>query len=310
MSLVHHVLGDTDEGRERGHNEDAYAFVPREGGGWLLVVCDGMGGHEAGEVASAVALERLKSDLGGGALERPESALNEALLNANEAVLDASDNTGHSTMGTTAVVGLVKDDALWFGWVGDSRLYLFRKGELLRRSKDHTHVQRMVDAGVLTEEEARNHPDANVLVQALGGGRGSQLDLTPSVEGPVPLEQGDVVLLCSDGLYDLIEDFEIYPLIEGLTVESAVRKLIDEANARGGHDNITVLLLIAGQDRVDMMPEGVKRPAPPPAPPPPGAPAAESSALVWQVRALRYALPLLAGLGAGVAVSYWLRSRG
>ena len=255
MTLSHHVLGGTDVGMEREHNEDAHDAVALEQG-WLLLVCDGMGGHEAGEVASAVALERLRADLSAPSSSDPGGRLRDALIQANEAVLDASEQTGHPGMGTTAVVGLALGDQLWFGWVGDSRLYHFHAGQLVARSVDHTHVQRLVDAGVLTEEEARDHPDANVLVQALGGGRGNQLDLNPSVEGPFPLRQGDVVLLCSDGLYDLLEDDEIYPLIAGMPLRQAVDALIGEANRRGGHDNITVLLLVVGQDHLDALPDG------------------------------------------------------
>lgn len=309
MTLAHHVLGGTDVGMEREHNEDAHDAVALEAG-WLLLVCDGMGGHEAGEVASAVALERLRADLGGPGEENPGERLRAALLQANEAVLDASEQTGHPGMGTTAVVGLVQGDQLWFGWVGDSRLYLFQKGQLAQRSVDHTHVQRLVDAGVLTEDEAREHPDANVLVQALGGGRGNQLDLSPSVEGPFALGQGDVILLCSDGLYDLLEDDELYPLIAGMPLREAVDTLIGEANRRGGHDNITVVLLIAGQDHVDPLPDGYvaqRRPRNARATLPPED---ESALPTWRARALRYALPLLMGLGAGAAVSYWIRMHG
>lgn len=307
MPLAHHVLGQTDVGMERKHNEDAHDAVALERG-WLLLVCDGMGGHEAGEVASAVALDCLRDALKSADLAAPGEALREALLDANEAVLDASDENGHGGMGTTAVVGLVLDDQIWFGWVGDSRIYLFRRGQLAERSVDHTHVQRLVDAGVLTEEEARHHPDGNVLVQALGGGRGNQLDLQPGVMGPFTLEQGDVVLLCSDGLYDLIDDEELYPLIAGRSLADAVEELVREANRRGGHDNITALVLIAGQDRVDELPEGfqhqrhIRRAAEP------VALADERDASTWRERVARYVIPLLCGLGAGLAASYWLKS--
>lgn len=305
MASSHAVRGRTDVGMERDHNEDAHDAVPLEDG-WLLLVCDGMGGHEAGEVASAVALARLRADLlAAPPGADPREALRRALLDANEAVLEASEDTGHPTMGTTAVVGLVRGDRLWYGWVGDSRLYVYRRGSLLRRSVDHTHVQRLVDAGVLTPAEARRHPDANVLVQALGGGRGSQLELAPSVEGPVALEQGDVVLLCSDGLYDLFDDHEIYPEIAGLGLEPAVDRLVDEANRRGGHDNITVLLLIAGQEQVAPLPEGFV-PEPPPAPVSVEAPD-EASVPTWLGRLRRHGLPILLGLAAGAAVSWWLR---
>ncbi len=307
--LEHHILGRTDTGMEREHNEDAHDALVTEWGR-LLLVCDGMGGHEAGEVASAVALSSLRRDLQARDLSDPAEALRASLLDANEAVLDASEESGHNSMGTTAVVGLVQGEQIWFGWVGDSRIYHFRQGELLHRSIDHTHVQRLVDAGVLTEEEARHHPDGNVLVQALGGGRGNQPDLTPGVMGPFLLQRGDVVLLCSDGLYDLIEDEEMIPLIAGLPLPEALERLVGEANRRGGHDNITVVMLIAGQDHIDPLPEGfTPRRASPRQDLRVVVVPDESDLGLWRARALRYAIPLLGGLGAGFAVSWWLRAR-
>ncbi len=318
MSLVHHVEGRTDVGREREHNEDAFDHVALDpvslegAGGKLLVVCDGMGGHEAGEVASAVATRHLIEALqkaaaaapGDGSAEDPGKALEAALRGANEAVMLEADRTGRPTMGTTAVAAWVVGDQLWYGWVGDSRLYVFRKGELLQRSKDHTHVQRLVDLGVITLGEARHHPDSNVLIQALGGGRGAQAEFSPSrVAEPFTLQQGDVVLLCSDGLYDRIDDDEIYPLIAEQVLGDALQSLVDEANRRGGYDNITVLMLIAGQDRVEPMQEGLRAADPVVA-------VDESSDQVWQGRVARFAFPLLSGLGAGMALSYWLRHRG
>lgn len=308
MSLVHHVEGRTDVGREREHNEDALDHVTLDGG-QLLVVCDGMGGHEAGEVASAVATRHLIQALqpvSGAASPAPDvgQALEAALRGANEAVMAEADRTGRPTMGTTAVAALVLGDQLWYGWVGDSRLYVFRKGELLQRSKDHTHVQRLVDMGVITLDEARHHPDSNVLVQALGGGRGAQAEFAPSrVAAPFTLQQGDVVLLCSDGLYDRIDDDEIYPIIAEQILGDALQSLVDEANRRGGYDNITVLMLIAGQDRVEPMLEGLR-------PVEPVMAVDESSARVWQTRVARFAFPLLSGVGLGMAFSYWLRHRG
>lgn len=302
MSLVHHVEGRTDVGREREHNEDAFDHVVFDGGR-LLVVCDGMGGHEAGEVASAVAVRQLITDLQTADRADPGPVLEAALRAANNAVMAEADRTGMPTMGTTAVVAWVLGDQLWYGWVGDSRLYVFRKGELLHRSKDHTHVQRLVDVGVITPEEARHHPDSNVLIQALGGGRGAQAEFAPSrSDAAVTLQQGDVVLLCSDGLYDRIDDDEIYPIIAEAPLGDALQRLIDEANKRGGFDNITVLMLIAGQDRVEPMLEGLRRPEPVLA-------VDESRPAVWQGRIARFAFPLLSGLGAGMALSYWLRHR-
>jgi hypothetical protein len=144
--------------------------------------------------------------------------------------------------------------------VGDSRLYHFRAGVQLDRTLDHTRVAQMVSHGLLSPEEARHHPDAHVLALALGGTTGVQRGFKPEVwMEPLQLQQGDVVLLCSDGLYDLIEDAELYPLIEGCDYQDAVERLIRVANERGGADNITVILLVAGQPEVPSA--AVSRPA-------------------------------------------------
>ena len=307
------LLGKTDVGLTRDHNEDAFGSAVAADGAVVLVVCDGMGGHEAGEVASAVALQRLVDVLQGGPRDDAPKLIYDALVAANQAVLDESDRTGHTTMGTTAVAALLQDDKLWFGWVGDSRLYHFRDCTLYQRSVDHTHVQRLVDAGLLTPEEARHHPDSNVLVQALGGGRGAQAEFAPAVVGEdTPLLPGDVLLLCSDGLYDLIDDDELYPLMAGRDLDGAVTRLIEEANARGGYDNVTALVLIVDQDTVTPMPER-----------PPGeedlpatvegsfdGPEDEGSPAIWRNRLVRYALPLVTGVATGAAIGYLLRAQG
>jgi hypothetical protein len=154
-------------------------------------------------------------------------------------------------MGTTGVIGWVLGGRCYVGWVGDSRLYQFRDGALIDRTRDHTRVAHMVAHGILKPEEARHHPDAHVLVQALGGGTGVQKSFKPEVwTEPLELRAGDVLLLCSDGLYDFIEDAELYPLMEGRDYQDAVARLIHLANERGGADNITAILLVVGRPEV------------------------------------------------------------
>ena len=149
-------------------------------------------------------------------------------------------------MGTTAVLAWFEEQACHVGWVGDSRMYLFREGRLVVRTTDHTKVSDMVARGELRPEQAASHPQANVLSQALG-----QRTVAPSVFEPIPLAAGDVVLLCSDGLYEMIpNDEELHRLIEGRPYEDAVTSLIDEANRRGGHDNIGVAIVVAGQRKI------------------------------------------------------------
>ncbi len=230
-----HVHGLSDVGRERAQNEDSLRYEQRPGLD-VLVVCDGMGGHEAGEVASAVATARLVEQLCGGAPTR------EALIRANEAVLVESQDRRTPTMGTTAVCARLQEGSLEVGWVGDSRFYLFRNGTIVARSVDHSRVQKLIELGLITPEQARNHPDSHVLLQALGGGMGAQEAFDPSELVVKKLERGDTLLLCSDGLYDLVEDKAIYPLMAGKRPADACRALIDEANRQGGYDNISVIV--------------------------------------------------------------------
>jgi protein phosphatase len=258
MSLPLYIHGSSDVGRQRAQNEDSFRVAAQPDGSRLLVVCDGMGGHEAGEVASQVASDRLVEVLSASAADNPPAAIYQAFVEANQAVLDAVVTRGAPGMGTTGVIAWVMSSRCYVGWVGDSRLYQFRDGGLIDRTRDHTRVAQMITHGILTAEEARNHPDSHVLVQALGGSPGVQKSFKPEVwTEPLELRSGDVVLLCSDGLYDFIEDHELYPLIEGRDYQDAVTRLIQTANERGGADNITVILLVAGQPEV---PRRVKGP--------------------------------------------------
>jgi len=254
MSLPLYIHGRSDVGRQRSQNEDSFRIAAQRDGSQLLVVCDGMGGHEAGEVASQVASDRLVEVITSSTKDQPPRTLFQAFVAANRAVLDASHTRGVEGMGTTGVVAWVIDGRCYVGWVGDSRLYHFRGGVQLDRSRDHTRVEHMVRNGILKPEQARSHPDAHVLVQALGGSAGVQKTFKPEVwMEPLELKHGDVVLLCSDGLYDYIEDDELYPLIERRDYQDAVERLIHTANERGGADNITVILLVVGQPEVPAM---------------------------------------------------------
>ena len=288
MSLPLYIHGSSDVGRQRAQNEDSFRVAAQPDGSRLLVVCDGMGGHEAGEVASQVASDRIVEVLSASSADNPPAALYQAFVEANQAVLDAVVTRGAPGMGTTGVIAWVMSSRCYVGWVGDSRLYQFRDGGLIDRTRDHTRVAQLITNGILTAEEARNHPDSHVLVQALGGSPGVQKSFKPEVwTEPLELRSGDVVLLCSDGLYDFIEDHELYPLIEGRDYQDAVTRLIQTANERGGADNITVILLVAGQPEVprrvkgpqearrETLPDGMPMLAPEPAPPGRAAPVPE-----------------------------------
>ena len=262
MSFPLYIHGGSDVGRQRTQNEDAFRIASRPEGSPLLVVCDGMGGHEAGEVASQVASDRIVEVLATSSPEHPPRALYQMFVEANQAVLDAMSTRGVPGMGTTGVIAWVLGSSCYVGWVGDSRLYQFRGGLPIERTRDHTRVAQMVSQGLLRPEDAADHPEAHVLVRVLGGSPGAQRAFKPEVwTEPLELQPGDVLLLCSDGLYDLIDDHELYPLIEGRDYQDAVARLIQTANERGGVDNITVILLVAGQPEVPRVT--------PSAPPPP-----------------------------------------
>lgn len=261
MSLPLYIHGGSDVGRQRTQNEDSFRVAAHLDGSRLLLVCDGMGGHEAGEVASQVASDRIVEVIAASSPDNPPRALYQAFVEANQAVIDAVSTRGAVGMGTTGVAAWVMGSRCYVGWVGDSRLYQFRAGVPLERTRDHTRVAQMVSNGILTAEEARHHPEAHVLVMALGGSPGVQKFFRPEVwTDPLELRAGDVLLLCSDGLYDLIEDHELYPLIEGLDYQDAVGRLIQTANERGGTDNISVILLVAGQPEVPRVAGGAQAP--------------------------------------------------
>jgi protein phosphatase len=232
----------THVGQQRTRNEDAVGVIDHGELGWSLLVCDGMGGHEDGDVASATAIARLNEILTARAAETSTSRLlHEALVSADQAIAAAG-----RPMGSTGVVARLRGAQVWYGWVGDSRLYILRNGHIIEKSEDHTRVAAMVASGELTVEAARAHPDAHMLTQALGSGAAR-----PTVYAePFESAHGDVVLLCSDGLHDLVDDHELGGEIAGLTPAEACNHLIALANSRGGHDNISVAIASFGEPRI------------------------------------------------------------
>ncbi|MEN0068023.1 MAG: protein phosphatase 2C domain-containing protein [Myxococcota bacterium] len=238
----------TDVGRVRSNNEDAADHVWLEDGSLFVVVADGMGGHEAGEVASGLAVRVL-----GERMQRsdddPRQRLYDGLLEANEAIMDEGQTSGTRGMGTTAVVALLQGPDAFVGLVGDSRLYHVRKGHTVWRTLDHTRVQALVNAGDLDERDARDHPESGMLTRALGHSRMSDGEpLVPDVlEEPLELESEDALVMCSDGLHDLVEDWEISQVVAGRTPEDAAQELVDLACDRGGFDNVTVAVVTVGE---------------------------------------------------------------
>jgi protein phosphatase len=232
--------GNTDVGVVRSGNEDSFLLDCAQG---LFIVADGMGGHAAGEVASEMAVQIVSRELGslrglsdGEAAARMRSAIRKANAAIFDRTLAEHDKRG---MGTTTTVMVLFSRRYLIGQVGDSRAYLLREGQLLQLTKDHSYVQEQVDAGLLTPEQARTHPYSNVITRCVGANE----DVAPDVYFG-NLEQKDVVLLASDGLTGMLEDEQIATIMAAEeNPESAVNKMIADANRRGGLDNITAIVV-------------------------------------------------------------------
>lgn len=241
MKLRHSA--DTDVGKTRDHNEDSFGVGEGEQAeqlGDLLVVCDGMGGHAAGEVASKIGVDTILSTYYADSSEDRAHVLEQAFEQANEQIYAR----GQGSMGTTGVAALLLHDALHVANVGDSRAYLIRDGEIRQISRDHSFVGDQVAAGLITADQARSSPHRNVITRALGYQSGVTVDLFRW-----PLQIDDIIVLCSDGLHGLVSDAEIVRIAGEAAPEEAVHQLIDLANSRGGTDNITVA--IAHVDQLD-----------------------------------------------------------
>jgi protein phosphatase len=242
--LIKSVHGLTDVGMDRDNNEDYFLVNSPKN---LFIVADGMGGHNAGEVASMNATEAVNdhftfeilADIKGDR-NKINDELNDCLYAANQKILDMADkNTGYQGMGCTLVVALVETGALHMGHVGDARAYLCKENGLHLLTTDHSKVMELVKAGQMTLEEARQSPLKNELSQAIG----SPLPIIPDYNF-CELNNGDKVLLCSDGLWDMLSDKEIYQIVKrAKPAQSICEELIRKANDAGGHDNIAVVLI-------------------------------------------------------------------
>ena len=237
----------THVGMRREVNQDTYESRQFDDA-TLLVVCDGMGGHAAGEVASQLGARTIIATYTPAAL--PEASLREAFTTANKAIY----NEGHGSMGTTGVAALFLHNLLYVANVGDSRAYLVREGQISQISRDHSFVSDQVDAGLMTPEQARFSNIRNIITRALGHSAEVEVDLFT-----VELQAGDTVLLSSDGMHGLISDEEIAGVAGFKPLDEAAQSLVDLANERGGTDNITVV--IAQVDELDPL-DKVARSAP------------------------------------------------
>ena len=228
----------TDAGRQRLANEDAYlARAP------VYAVADGMGGAQAGEVAAQIAAESFETHL--GETGTPEERLTRVATEANRRIYElANEDASRSGMGTTLTGALVSEDEVTIVHVGDSRAYLFRDGELRQLTRDHSLVEELRRRGRLTSEEAQEHPQRSIITRALGPDVEVDLDLHSH-----QARSGDVFLVCSDGLTTMVREERVRQiLLESKSLEAAAGALVDEANRRGGRDNITVVIFRLSSD--------------------------------------------------------------
>src|SRR3954452_19083198 len=221
-----------DTGRQRNANEDSFFVRPP-----IFVVADGMGGAQAGEVASKTAADAFDVDLPDGP---PEQILRETILSANRSIHElARNDPSRAGMGTTitAVIVSAEREEVAIGHVGDSRAYRLRAGQLERLTRDHSLVEEMRRKGQLTDAQAEDHPQRSIITRALGPEPEVDVDVQT-----VPANPGDVFLICSDGLTTMLGEEQIAKLLTGATsMDAAVRALVDEANRAGGRDNVTAL---------------------------------------------------------------------
>ena len=239
------IANCTDVGRVRQVNEDSMTTFDSPNGR-VIVVCDGMGGQNAGDVASQLAVKVIEDILIDNAFNSPAEAITQSIVAANNAILrQAAQNPDLGGMGATCVMLIIKDGKVHYGWVGDSRIYYVAGNNIMQLSKDQSYVQQLVDAGEISEEEAEHHQDKNQITNALG------VDgMTPPEigESPITPAVGSVFLLCSDGLSGMVNNQNILATIANkkLSLKQRADQLVQQALEAGGLDNVTVQLVEFG----------------------------------------------------------------
>lgn len=236
------IANYTDTGRTRRVNEDSMVTFDSPNGR-VVAVCDGMGGQNAGDVASQLAVAVIQDILSDNTFSTPEEAITSSVIAANQAILrKASMNDDLQGMGATCVMLIVKDGKVYYGSVGDSRIYYIANGMIRQITKDQSYVQTLVDAGQITQEAAEHHQDKNQITNALG-----VEGMTPPVIGQMPIipKPNSTFLLCSDGLSGMINNNTILNTVSrhDLSLNERARMLVEQANEAGGLDNITVQLI-------------------------------------------------------------------
>jgi serine/threonine protein phosphatase PrpC len=254
------VASQTHEGESGKNNEDAFYLAPyrleeRGEPSIVAIVADGVGGHRAGEIASRMAVDTVSKRIGEASGEDPVSQLRSAIIEAGRTISTAAEAfPERQGMASTIAVAWIIGARLYTAYAGDSRIYLLRRGRIQQTTVDHSWVQEAIEHNIISEDEARDHPNAHILRKYLGGNLEPQPDFrlrltahdsdrkAVSQQG-VTLAPGDQVLLCTDGLTDLVSDKEIRDALANGSPEEAASALVILARARGGHDNITVVLV-------------------------------------------------------------------
>lgn len=258
---VHHR---SDVGRVRDHNEDYLGYRQpqtqvRAEAGWLYAVADGVGGAQAGEVASKLAVQTLLAAYYRSYQETLTDRLHEAFAEANRVVHEqSSDQEGLRRMSTTLVAAAIRGRELAVANVGDSRAYLIHDGQMRQITRDHSMAARLVAEGIITPEQAESHPQRHLISRSIGAHPQVKVDVFTEAFTP-----GDRLLLCSDGLTGHVTDAEILAAVQDGDPEAGVQQLVDLANERGGQDNITVLVVRALREREDHLPPPETEKAPP-----------------------------------------------
>lgn len=246
MDETYIIANRTDVGAVREVNEDSMVTFDSPNGR-VIAVCDGMGGQAAGDVASRLACDIITDILTNNRFGTPTEAITRACIAANQGIIHrAAQNPNLEGMGATCVIVIIKDGLVYYGWIGDSRIYYISNGTIRQLTRDQSYVQQLVDQGQLTAAEAENHPQKNQILNALG-----LPSMTPPELCTAPLspEPGSIVLLCSDGLSGMVDDNTIQNIASqnDIPLQKRADMLVDRAIANGGSDNITVQLIQFGK---------------------------------------------------------------
>lgn len=238
------IHAKTDIGRVRKINQDCFDFQVMDSQFSYAVVCDGMGGTKAGEVASSLACQMVKESITQNYKQNlSKDEIKNLVINSvkfsNEKILEKSaENKRYLGMGTTIVLAAVHNNIVHVAHIGDSRAYIISGDKIEQLTKDHSMVQEMVESGEITSEQAKNHPKKNIITRALGVNKEIETDYISK-----DLKENDILFLCTDGLSNYIEDNEILEYIKCFNGQEIVDRLVDKANDLGGNDNITALIL-------------------------------------------------------------------